>query len=91
MNRSLTGLLTAIPTLTSAMFVADYASGAGNPHGPKGGMPASSQAAANSNGVRSIDRDRGLDRAAERRNVRSTVKSNRGLHRGKNKTRLSAR
>ena len=75
----------------ATMFVADYASGAGNPHGPKGGMPASSHAAANSNGVRSVDRDRGLDRAAERRNLRSTVKSNRGLHRGKYKTRLSAR
>jgi hypothetical protein len=75
----------------ATMFVADYASGAGNPHGPKGGMPASSHAAANSNGIRSIDRDRGLDRAAERRNLHSTVKSNRGLHRGKNKTRLASR
>jgi len=75
----------------ATMFVADYASGAGNPHGPKGGMPATSHAAANSNGVRSIDRDRGLDRAAERRNLHSTVKSNKGLKRGKYKTRLAAR
>ena len=58
----------------ATMFVADgYA--AGNPHGPKGGMPANSQAVANSNGIRSMDRDRGLARAAERRNIRSEVKT----------------
>ena len=60
----------------ATMFVADHASAKGNPHGPSGGMPAKSQAAANSNGVRSLDRQRGLDRAAERRNVRSVVKKN---------------
>lgn len=60
--------------MVATMFVADYAFGAGNPHGPKGGMPAGSQAAANSNGVRSLDRDRGLARAAERRNIHSVVK-----------------
>jgi hypothetical protein len=61
--------------VVATMFVADYAFGAGNPHGPKGGMPAKSQAVANSNGVRSLDRDRGLERAAERRNVRSVAKT----------------
>jgi hypothetical protein len=48
---------------------------AANPHGPKGGMPSTSRAVVNSNGVRSADRDRGLDRAADRRNIRSTVKT----------------
>jgi len=55
----------------ATMFVADYASGKGQPQGPRGGMPASSHAAANSNGIRSLDRDHGLDRAAERRNAHS--------------------
>jgi hypothetical protein len=59
----------------ATMFVADNGFAAGNPHGPKGGMPSNSQAVSNSNGVRSMDRDRGLDRAAERRNIRSTVKA----------------
>ena len=59
----------------ATMFVADNGYGAGNPHGPKGGMPSTSQAVVNSNGVRSLDRDRGLERAAERRNIRSTVKT----------------
>jgi hypothetical protein len=59
----------------ATMFVADQGFAAGNPHGPKGGMPASSQAVVNSNGARSFDRDRGFDRPAERRNVRSTVKT----------------
>ena len=63
--------------VVATMFVADYAFGAGNPHGPKGGMPSHSQAAANSNGVRSLDRDHGLARAAERRNVRSMRHVNR--------------
>jgi hypothetical protein len=61
--------------VVATMFVADYAFGAGNPHGPKGGMPAKSHAVANSNGIRSLDRDRGLERAAERRNARSVVKT----------------
>jgi hypothetical protein len=60
----------------ATMFVADYASAAGNPHGPKSGaMPANSRAVANSNGIRSPDRDRGLARAAERRNIHSVVKT----------------
>ncbi len=44
---------------------------------PRGGMPANSQAAANSNGIRSLDRDKGLDRAEDRRNANS-LKSNKG-------------
>ena len=60
--------------VVATMFVADHAFGAGKPQGPKGGMPAGSHAAANSNGIRSLDRDRGLERAAERRNIHSVVK-----------------
>jgi len=80
--------------MLATMFVADYASGAGNPHGPKGGMPAQNHALSNSNGVRSLDRERGLDRAAERRSVHGTPHSSRGLKRGHYKShraRLAAR
>ena len=64
----------AIAAVTSAS--AAFAAGKGA-SSPKGGMPAKSQAAANSNGIRSADRDKGLERAAERRNANS-LKKNRG-------------
>ena len=73
--------------VVATMFVADSAFGAGNPQGPKGGMPTQSQAAANSNGIRSLDRERGLARAAERRNVRSLAKSH-GRHLAKQRVYL---
>ena len=68
-----------VVVLSSVLFaVAGAASGASkSASAPHGGTPANSQAAANSNGVRSIDRDKGLDRAEDRRNANS-LKSNKG-------------
>ena len=39
------------------------------------GMPTKSEAAANSNGIRSVDRDKGLARAEDRRNAHSLNKT----------------
>src|SRR4051812_19444788 len=49
--------------------------GGGNGGGhPSSGMPSGSKAVQNSNGIRSLDRDKGLERAAERRNSHSLNK-----------------
>lgn len=59
------------PLLAATLLItADLASAA--PHGNKG--TGSASAATNSNGIRSLDRDHGLERAADRRNVRSLSK-----------------
>ena len=52
------------------LIIPDLASAAAQ--GNKGAGSATS--ATNSNGIRSLDRDRGLERAADRRNVRSLTK-----------------
>lgn len=59
-------LLLAVFGLSSSFAVAKGGGG--------GGGGAGGRSAANSNGIRSVDRDKGLERAAERRNVHSTKK-----------------
>ena len=62
------------PMLAVALFITAGAATAAN-RGNSGHSGNSSvghdAAAANSNGIRSLDRDRGLERAADRRNSRS--------------------
>lgn len=56
------------PILAAALLLATstaIAANQGNHGGSRGNAPA------NSNGVRSLDRDHGLERAADRRNARS--------------------
>ncbi len=69
-------LIAVVSIAALASASAAFAAGKGA-SSPKGGMPEKSQAAANSNGIRSADRDKGLDRAADRRNANS-LKTNRG-------------
>ncbi len=57
--------ITALSTASGA-----FAAGKGN----GGGMSGHNAASGNSNGIHSTDRDRGLSRAAERRNVHSLNK-----------------
>ena len=65
------------PMLAVALFItAGAATAANRGNSGNGGNPGHSSvghdaAAANSNGIRSLDRDRGLERAADRRNSRS--------------------
>ena len=61
-------LLLALFSLGSSVTLAKGGGNSGH-SGHDGG-----QSAANSNGTRSLDRDKGLERAAERRNVHSTSK-----------------
>lgn len=66
--------LTSATMLAAVLLVTAGAATAGNGgnNGNRGnGGIAHDASVANSNGVRSLDRDRGLERAAERRNVRS--------------------
>ena len=62
------------PMLAVALFITAGAATAAN-RGNSGNSSNSAfgrdAAAANSNGIRSLDRDRGLERAADRRNSRS--------------------
>lgn len=57
-----------VPILAAALLVA---SGAALAAGHGNNAAGHGLAAINSNGIRSLDRDRGLERAAERRNSRS--------------------
>ncbi|MBC7513685.1 MAG: hypothetical protein H7234_04530 [Herminiimonas sp.] len=70
------------PVLAAALFATAGAANAAD-HGNHGGTGSGthSVAATNSNGIRSLDRDRGLERAAERRNSRSlTDKRSKKIH-----------
>lgn len=59
------------PMLAAALFVTAGAATAANRGNSGNSSVGHDAAAANSNGIRSLDRDRGLERASERRNSRS--------------------
>ena len=59
------------PMLAVALFITAGAATAANRGNSSNSAFGRDAAAANSNGIRSLDRDRGLERAADRRNSRS--------------------
>jgi hypothetical protein len=63
-------ILLASTLFLTAMSVAGLASAAGGSKA-NSAMPAASHALANSNGIHSTDKDKGLDRAEDRRNTHS--------------------
>lgn len=62
-------LLLTLGAMTGSVAMAKGGGGGGGVGGGAGG-----HSAANSNGVHSVDRDKGLDRAGDRRNSHSTAK-----------------
>ncbi|MES2071419.1 MAG: hypothetical protein V4488_13780 [Pseudomonadota bacterium] len=63
--------LLASTLFLTAMSVAGLASAAGGARAHNTQLPATSHALANSNGTNSLDKDKGLDRAEDRRNSQS--------------------
>ena len=71
MRQLLLPLLVSITAFSTVNVALAADKGAGH----VGGLPTKSAAAENSNGIRSVDRDKGLARADDRRNAHSVSKS----------------